>query len=160
MVTDQPRGQVLHVADERKTSSLTSYYGTLPETQKAGLESIAMDMWPAYIKATLDQIPEAQSKIAFDKFHVAKYLGSAVDQVRKQEHKGLMKEGWDDLKGTKYDWLTNLRNLTRKRQCAFKVLRASTVKTARAWGDQDAGREALHYASRTWAEKGWTQWYA
>lgn len=36
-----------------------------------------------------------------------------------------MKEGWDDLKGPKYDWLTNLRNLTRKRQCAFKVLRSS-----------------------------------
>ena len=55
--------------------------------------------------------------------------------MRKQEHTGLMKEGWDDLKGPKYDWLTNLRNLTRKRQCAFKVLRSSTLKTAvwRQW---------------------------
>jgi len=160
VVTDQPRGQVLHVADERKTSSLASYYDTLTETQKAGLESIAMDMWPAYIKATLDQIPEAQSKIAFDKFHVAKYLGNAVDQVRKQEHKGLMKEGWDDLKGTKYDWLTNLRNLTRKRQCAFKVLRASTLQTARAWAIKTLAMKLWHYASRIWAEKGWRQWYA
>ncbi len=64
-----------------------------------GLESIAMDMWPAYIKATLDQIPVAKNKIEFDKFYVAKYLGGAVNQVRKQEHKALMEEGWEDLDG-------------------------------------------------------------
>jgi hypothetical protein len=34
-----------------------------------------MDMWPAYIRATRDAIPDADEKIAFDKFHVAKYLG-------------------------------------------------------------------------------------
>ena len=58
VVTDQPRGQVLHVADERRTRSLVSYDDTLPEIQKAGLESIVTDMCPADIKATLDQIPE------------------------------------------------------------------------------------------------------
>ena len=119
-----------------------------------------MDMWPAYITATREQIPEAQSKIAFDKFHVAKYLGEAVDQVRKQEHKALMGEGCEDLKGTKYDWLTNLRNLSRKRQCTFKALRASTLKTARAWAIKTLGMQLWHYVSRTWAEKGWKQWYA
>ena len=160
VVTDQKKGHVLHVAEERKTSSLTSYYDTLTDEQKAGIESIAMDMWPAYINATLEQIPEAENKIAFDKFHVAKYLGGAVDQVRKQEHKALMGEGCDDLKGTKYDWLTNLRNLSRKRQCTFKVLRASTLKTARAWAIKTLGMQLWHYVSRTWAEKGWKQWYA
>ena len=74
--TDQPGGHVLHVAEERKTRSLASYDETLTEGQKAGLESSAMDnRWPAYIKATLEQIPEAQSQIACDKFHVATYLG-------------------------------------------------------------------------------------
>ncbi len=160
VVTDQPGGHVLHVAEERKTSSLSSYDDTLTEGQKAGLESIAMDMWPADIKATLEQIPEAQSKIAFDKFHVAKYLGGAVDQVRKQEHVALMREGWEDLKGTRYDGLTNLRNLSRPRQCAFKVLRASTLKTARAWAIKTLGMRLWHYTSRTWAEKRWKQWYA
>ncbi len=160
VVTDQQEGHVLHVAEDRKISSLTGYYDTLTDGQKAGIESIAMDMWPAYITATLEQIPEAESKIAFDKFHVAKYLGGAVDHVRKQEHKTLMGAGCDDLKGTKYDWLTNLRNLSRTRQCTFKVLRASTLKTARAWAIKTLGMQLWHYVSRTWAEKGWKQWYA
>lgn len=151
--------QVLHVADERKISSLDSYYNTLTTAQKAGIESISMDMWPAYIKSTLANIPEAKHKIAFDKFHVAKYLGDAVDAVRKQEHKALMKEGYEDLKGSKYDWLTNLGNLSRKRQCTFKVLRESTLKTARAWAIRTLAMTLWDYVSRTWAEKRWKQWY-
>ncbi len=46
-----------------------------------------MDMWPAFINATLESLPGAEEKIAFDKFHVARYLGEAVDKVRRQEHK-------------------------------------------------------------------------
>lgn len=35
-------------------------------------------------------------------FHVAKYLGDAVDKVRRVEHKALCAEGQDDLTGTKH----------------------------------------------------------
>ena len=150
--------KVLHVSDERKKASLQSYYDTLSDSQKAGIESVSMDMWPAYIKATLENIPDAASKIAFDKFHVAKYLSEAVDKVRKQEHKALMSEGWEDLKGSKYEWLTNLRNLSRKRQRSFKLLRQSTLKTARAWAIKDLAMRLWNYVSRTWAEKRWKQW--
>ena len=59
-----------------------------------------------------------------------------------------------------YDWLTNQRNLTLKRQFAVKVLRAHTLKTARAWTIKTLDMRLWHYASRTWPEKGWTQWYA
>jgi len=151
-------GKVLHVADERKKASLKSYYDTLSDAQKTGIESVSMDMWPAYINTTLETIPNADKKIAFDKFHVAKYLGEAVDKVRKQEHKALMSEGWEDLKGSKYDWLTNVGNLSRKRQRSFKLLRASTLKTARAWAIKDLAMRLWNYVSRTWAEKRWKQW--
>ncbi len=160
IVSDQAGGKVLHVADERKTVSLESYYKTLTDAQKQSIKSVAMDMWPAYIKATQVHIPDARSKIAFDKFHVAKYLGDAVDKVRKQEHKALMSEGWEDLKGSKYDWLTNRVNLSRKRQRSFKLLRESTLKTARAWAIKDLAMRLWHYVSRTWAEKGWKLWYS
>jgi len=150
--------RVLHVSDERRTSSLNEYYETLTKEQKAGIESISMDMWPAYIKSTMSNIPDAKAKIAFDKFHVAKYLGDAVDEVRKQEHKALMRDGWEDLKGSKYYWLTNLGNLSRQRQCEFKVLRESTLKTARAWAIKTLAMGLWNYVSRTWAEKRWKQW--
>ena len=71
---------------------------------------------------------------------------------------GHAREGWEDLKGTKYHWLTNLGNLSRKRQCEFKVLRESTLKTARAWAIKALAMRLWNYISRTWAEKRWKQW--
>lgn len=71
VVTDQEQGAVLHVAEDRETESLKSFYDLLSEEQLAGIESVCMDMWPAYIKATRDALEDADDKIAFDRFHVA-----------------------------------------------------------------------------------------
>ncbi len=65
--------------------------------------------FPAERKTTLDQITETETKIALDKFYVAKYPDGAVQQVCKQEYKGLMKEGWVDLNGNKYNWAIRSR---------------------------------------------------
>lgn len=159
VVTDQDRGCVLHVADDRTKASLEAYYQGLTKKQRAAIESIAMDMWEAYIQATLAQIPEAGRKIAFDKFHVAQYLGEAVDKVRRQEHKVLLKAEDESLKGTKYLWLTKGGNLSAKQRRVFTPLRDSALTTARAWAIKEYGMSLWQYQSRTWAEKGWRRWY-
>jgi len=158
VVSDQATGTVLHVGQNRKKDSLKSWYEELTDEQREAIESVAMDMWPAFINATLESLPGAKDKIAFDKFHVAKYLGDAVDKVRRQEHKALMAEGYDDLKGSKHDWLYNPRNMTRKQKIRFKTLRESTLKTARAWAIKELAMSLWHYVSKTWAIKGWTRW--
>ncbi|MCU7879379.1 MAG: transposase, partial [Candidatus Thiodiazotropha sp. (ex Lucinoma aequizonata)] len=48
--------------------------------QREAIESLSMDMWPAFINARLESLPGAEEKIAFEKFHVAKYLGEAIDK--------------------------------------------------------------------------------
>lgn len=158
LVSDQDSGTVLHVADNRGQESLGTYYDTLSEEQKAGIESVAMDMWPAYIRATLDAVPQAREKIAFDKFHVAKYLGDAVDKVRRAEHRTLLSEGRHDLTRSKHRWLMNPQNMSVEQWRGFKVLRESTLKTARAWAIKEFGMSLWHYSSRIWAEKGWQRW--
>ena len=75
---------VLHVADDRKTDSLAEIYALLSEEQTVRIDSVCMDMWPAYIKVTRAALSDADSRIAFDRFHVAQYPGKTVDQVRKQ----------------------------------------------------------------------------
>ena len=119
-----------------------------------------MDMWPANINATRRHIPEADSKIAFDKFHVVKLLGDAVDKVRRQEHRGLMAQGDDVLKGSKYAWLTHAKNMTQAQRERFTALRTSTLKTARAWAIKDMAIQLWHYQSRAWAKKAWDRWLA
>ena len=158
IVSNQETGTVLHVGSDRKKETLKAWYGSLTEEQREAIESVSMDMWPAFINATLESIPGAEEKIAFDKFHVAKYLGESVDKVRRQEHKALMAEGYEDLKGSKYDWLHNPDNMTRKQKIRFKALRESTLKTARAWAIKELAMSLWHYVSKTWARKGWEQW--
>ena len=129
IVSDTQSGTVLHVGEGRKKETLGRWYAGLTSEQLEGIESVSMDMWPAYINATLAHVPGAAQKVAFDRFHVAKCLGIAVDKVRRQEHRALMKQGQEALKGTKYDWLTNPANMSRKQKMRFQQLRTSTLKT-------------------------------
>ena len=155
VVTDQEQSVVLHVAENRETDSLAEFYDLLSEDQKKGIESVCMDMWPAYIRATREALPNADSKIAFDRFHVAQYMGKAVDQVRRQEHRQLIRQGDERMKGSKYQWLRNRSNMSWHQQRSFSELRQSSLKTARAWAIKDLASRLWGYRSRTWAEKGW-----
>jgi len=155
VVTDQEQAAVLHVAQDRDVSSLTEFYDLLSDEQRAGIESVCMDMWPAYIRATREALEGADSKIAFDRFHVAQYLGKAVDHVRRQEHRQLLTQGDERMKGSKYQWLRNRSNMTWHQQRHFSELRRSSLKTARAWAIKDLSSQLWAYRNRTWAEKGW-----
>lgn len=158
VVTDQANGHVLYVADERTRESLETFYAGLSEAQRAGIRAVAMDLWPAYINATRAYVPEADRKIAFDKFHVARYLGDGVDKVRREEHRRLLREGDTLLKGSKYQWLRNPGNMSREQKREFAVLRDSHLKTARAWAMKEMAMDIWRYQQRGWAEKAWREW--
>ena len=66
-----------------------------------------MDMSPAYIAVTKEQIPDAENKIAIDRFHVSMYLNKAVDDLRKLERRKLSREQSQETKWTRFLWLRN-----------------------------------------------------
>lgn len=142
-----------HVGQGRTKADLKAWYESLEPEQLESIESVAMDMWPLFINATLESVPGVQDKIAFDKFHVAKYLGDAVDKVRRAEHKALLAEGRTELSGSKYQWQTNPENMSPKQWRAFQGLRESALKTARAWAIKELAMSLWHYVSKTWAKK-------
>jgi transposase len=112
-------GTVLHVGEDHKKATLKAWYDNLPQEQREAIESVSMDMWPAFVNATMESLPETEEKISFDKLHVAKYLGDTVDKVRRQEHKALMAKGYEDLNGCKYDWFYNPQNMTYQQKRRF-----------------------------------------
>jgi transposase len=85
-----------------------------------------------YIASVREHLAEADGKIVFDKFHVAKHLGDAVDKVRRRENKTLKLAEDDRLAGTRYDWLRNPASMEPKNRKEFAELRNSELKTARA----------------------------
>ena len=158
VVTDHDEGVVIHVSDDRKSDSLNEYFDTLPDEQRAGIECVTMDMSRAYIKSVRENVPGADQKIAFDKFHVAQSLGKAVNKVRVEENKALINEGISLLKGTRYHWLTNPENMSEEQWDNFEPLRNSTLKTARAWAIREMAMTLWNYKSRVWAIKAWKKW--
>lgn len=158
-VVDLEAGVVLHVADGRSQSALDGFYQLLGEGGCQGIEAIAMDMWPAYINSTQTHVAEADEKIVFDKFHIAQHLGDAVDQVRRQEQRVLMQQGDDRLKHSKYLWLSNPINMSRKQWSSFQALRQSELKVARAWAIKELAMTLWGYRKRGWAQRMWQRWY-
>jgi len=58
-------------------------------------------------------------------------MGEAVDKVRKQEHKELMEQDQQCLKGTKYLWLYSQENMPKQRWQEFKTLKGMDLEVSR-----------------------------
>jgi transposase len=159
IVNDLDQGHVLYVAKDRKETSLDGFWGTLTPAQKEGIQAVAMDMHDAYENSVRNHLSDGQQKIVFDKFHVAKHLGEAVDRVRRAENKVLKAEGEECLVGTKYDWLRNPENFTTEQWREFTALRNSDLKTARAWALKENGMALWDYTYEGAARNHFKWWY-
>ena len=159
VVSDLERGVVVHVADDRGREALDGFWTRLREEQRAQVEAVAMDMWEPYIQSTLAHLPGAESKIVFDKFHVAQHLGDAVDRVRKQELRSGLATGDAILKGTKYRWLENPRGRSWSAARAFNLLRTLAPRVGRAWALREAAMALWSLAYLGAADRNFAAWY-
>ena len=69
------------------------------------VKTITMDMSTSYIKGAQEKMPQAA--IVFDRFHIAKKMNEAVDQIRRKDQKQ-----YADLKRSRYLWLYNNEKLS------------------------------------------------
>jgi len=110
VVCDLERSTVEFVAEERTTASLMAFYTQLTDQQKSALQAVAMNMWEPYIGATRESLPDGETKIVFDRFHIMREMTKAVDTVRKHEHREFLRAGGDSpLTGTKYVCMANCK---------------------------------------------------
>jgi transposase len=159
VVADLEKGVVHHVSDGQDSAALESYYGSLSSEALAAIEQVAMDMSAAYIAATEKALPEAHSKIAFDKFHVAMNLGKAVDQVRRDERRRLVEMGDSTLKGTLHLWRVHPDRLTPDQVARLKTLARVAKQTARAWEPKELAMMVWDCSSKQDAEEFFEAWY-
>ena len=159
VVADLAQSRVLYLAEDRKQESLDGFWATLTPEQQDGIEAIAMDMWEPYIQSTRAHLAEADSKIVFDKFHVAKHLHEAVDQVRRREHRTLKQADDTRLTGTKYLWLMRPTDMTPKQRATVRTLQQTDLKVARAWTLKERFRQFWDYTYRGAAQTFFARWF-
>ena len=159
LVNDLERRRVLYVAEGRRQQSLDGFWPTLSDEQRRGIQAVAMDMWDPYVASVREHLPLSESKIVFDKFHIAQYLGRAVDQVRRAENKLLQEAGDERLVGSKHLWLRHPGSFSRKQWRAFEELRESDLKTARAWALKETAMRLFDFRRPSAARKFFRSWY-
>ena len=157
LLTNLDQSRVLDVVEERTTEAAGQLWETLSPEQKQTVEAVAVDMWEPFIQTIRKQVPDAD--IVHDKFHVSKYLGEAVDKVRRQEHKELMAQGDETLKGTRQLWLYNPQNFSPEQVEEFSVLKDLQLKVARAWAAKELFSKFWNYQEEGWARRFFKDWF-
>lgn len=157
LLTDLDQGRVLDVEEERTEGAAAAVWLTLSPEQKQQVEAVAVDMWEPFIRTVQKQAPHAD--IVHDKFHVSKYLGEAVDKVRRQEHKELMAQGDETLKGTRQLWLYNPQNFSENQAKEFSALKDLQLKVARAWAAKELFSKFWEYQQEGWARRFFKDWF-
>src|SRR5467141_2849443 len=120
VVSDLVRGRPIWFGgDDRSEASMAQFYQWLGK-KRGRIRLAVMDMWKPFRNATNAYAPQAA--ILFDKFHVIRHLGEALDQVRKSEYARLSGKQRRFIKGQKYTLLSNREHLTLEGRQALKTL--------------------------------------
>ena len=157
-LNDLDRGRVLEVVEGRTEDDAFALWATIPAASRATLKAVAMDMWQAFENAARRMVPGAE--IVHDKFHIAKHLNDGVNRVRTEEHRRLLREGDDRLKGTRWFWLRAEENLTDAQYESFREIKDAALKTSKAWLIKEAFRFFwVVPKTSAEAEKYFEEWY-
>lgn len=127
-----------------------SKHNAVPEQ----IKMVAIDMGRAYQKGAAEHVPMAQ--ISFDRFHVMKAAGEAVDEVRKQ----LRSEG-ADLTGALWALRGNEENLSEANRERREELCREYKEIGRALALREMLAETWEYSFKFSAEehlRGWCSW--
>ena len=157
LLTDLEQARVIDVVEDRTAEAAGQLWQALTPEQKQAVEAVAVDMWEPFLRTIEKEAPDAD--IVHDKFHISKYLGEAVDRVRRQEHKELMAEGDETLKGTRQLWLYNPENFNPEQRQEFAGLKDLHLKVARAWAAKELFSTFWEYQEEGWARRFFKQWF-
>ena len=140
LAADALQRRVLFVTEGQDAATIKALAGDLQAhgCPPENIESVSIDMSPAFIKGVTENLPNAQ--ITFDKFHVVAHAGTAVDMTRRIEQRTNK-----SLKGLRWSLLKDRSKLKPAAAADLDTLLAklTTVRTARAWTYKERLREIL-----------------
>jgi transposase len=143
---------------DRSETSLDEFFAWLGPKKCRKIRVAVMDMWKAFRKSTLKEGNAPQARIIYDKFHVLKHLGEAMDEVRRREYARLSGEQRRFIKGQRYNLLSRWENLTPKGKKALKVLFHANKRLYKAYLLQESSDQLWDYYRPGWARRFFDQW--
>jgi transposase len=143
---------------DRSEASLDEFYRFLGPKKSQNVRLAVMDMWKAFRASTKNNAPQAA--VLFDKFHVLRKLGGALDTVRKQEYKRLDGKARTFIKGQKYALLSHRDNLEGSAKKNLRILLTANKLLNTAYLLKESFSQLWDYNSEKWARKFFDNWRA
>jgi transposase len=143
---------------DRSEASMEQFYAWLGPKKSSQIRLAVMDMWKPFRTATARHAPAAA--VLFDKFHIIRHLGEALDQVRKREYARLSGQKRQFIKGQKYTLLSNRENLTLEGRRALRELLRANHRLQVAYLLKESFGQLWSYQQAGWAWRFFQNWKA
>ena len=137
---------------------MSEFYVWLGAKKSGRIRLAVMDMWRPFRLATAAHAPKAA--ILFDKFHIMRHLGEALDHVRKSEYGRLAGRDRRYIKGQKYTLLSRKENLTLDGRKALKTLLSANKRLNTAYLLKESFGQLWSYEREGWARRFFENWRA
>ena len=144
--------------EDRSEASMAQFYAWLGARKSGKIELVVMDMWKPFRNVARERAPQAA--ILFDKFHIMRHLGEALDKVRKAEYARLGGKERRFIKGQKYNLLSRHDNLTLDGKRSLKILLAANKRLNTAYVLKEAFGQLWDYQREGWARRFFDNWRA
>jgi transposase len=149
--------RLLAVAEHRTEASLRACLDGLGKPACQGVRFVCSDMWKPYLKVIREKLGHAVHVL--DRFHVMQQFGKALDEIRAEEAKRLVKDGYEPvLKKSRWCLLKRPENLTDKQTVKLKELLKYNLRTMRAYLQREDFQRFWEYKSAAWAGKFLDEW--
>jgi len=150
------RKPIWYGGEDRSEASMDMFYKWLGPKKTKKIDLAVMDMWKAFTKSTRNNAPGAA--ILYDKFHVMRHLGDALDKVRKMEYTRLSGKDRSYIKGQKYTLLSNRENLTLDGKKALRKLLNANKRLNAAYLLKESFGQLWSYQTEGWARRFFDNW--
>ncbi len=122
MIVDHDNARVLEVLENREKSTVLAYFQRAKQGLLAHVEEVTTDMWDAYVEAAREAFGN-QVAITIDRFHVMKNFQECLTAARRERQRELPVADREQLKGSRWLWLTNPENLAPEKRQELEALK-------------------------------------
>jgi transposase len=145
---------VLDVLANRDKATVVAY---LQKAKQDGLlaqvEEVTTDMWDAYVAAAREVFGD-EVVITIDRFHVMKNFQECLTGARRQLQRKLSEQEREQLKGSRWVWLTNPENLTAEKRQELEALKQRFPELAKLADQRESLRALFNDATIRQPEEG------
>ena len=157
VVSDLDLGRPIWVGGRgRKEEDLDLFFKALGAKKTARIRLAAMDMWKPFYNSAKRNVQGV--RIVYDKFHIMRHLGEALDAVRRSEYKRLAAKDRSFIKGQRYTLLSNRENLDIDGRRALAKLFKANARLNRAYLLKESFGQLWDYKSELWARRFFESW--